>query len=202
SDARAPRSAVAAPAELDCHQVKGAAVIETERLHLRVPEDADVDAWAAMLGDPEVGRYIGSPPSSRDAVAAHIRWIREQHATDGFGRRAIALKDDGRVIGRSGFLVWDTRTWQPRTLAEAGDHAQVEIGWTLARDCWGFGFATEAGRACRDHGFAVLGLERIAAIIDPANARSTAVARGLDMRHERALALAQGSEGQLAIVRL
>jgi RimJ/RimL family protein N-acetyltransferase len=175
-------------------------MIETERLRLRVPDDADIDAWAAMLGDPEVGRYIGSPPSSRQAVAAQIRWIRERHAADGFGPLAIVLKDDGRVVGRSGFLVWDTRTWQPRTLAEAGDHAQVEIGWTLARDCWGFGYATEAGRACRDHGFAALGLDQIAAIIDPANARSTAVAQRLDMRHERDIRLTQGSEAQLWIV--
>jgi len=172
-------------------------MIETARLHLRVPEDADADAWTAMLGDPEVARYLGPPLGSREAVAAHIRAIRESHATDGFGGLAMERKDDGRVIGRSGFMVWDTRTWQPRALAEAQDHAEVEIGWTLARDCWGIGYATEAGGACRDHGFAVLGLDRIAAVINPANARSIAVAQRLGMSHERDILVAQRFESQL-----
>src|SRR5262245_59104574 len=193
SAATAPRFAAAAPAER-----RG--MIETDRLRLRVPEEADVDAWTAMLGDPEVARYLGPPLDSGEAVAGHIRWIRELHATDGFGPLAIVRKDDMRVIGRSGFLVWDTRTWQPRCLADAHDHAEVEIGWTLARDCWGFGYASEAGGACRDHGFAVLGLDRIAAVIDPANGRSIAVAQRLGMSHERDIRVAQRFQSQLWIV--
>jgi RimJ/RimL family protein N-acetyltransferase len=175
-------------------------MIETERLRLRVPEDADVDAWTAMLGDPDVARYLGPPLDTREAVAAHVRWIRELHAVDGFGPLAVVRKSDGRVIGRSGFLVWDTSTWQPRALAEAGGRAELEIGWTLAHDCWGFGYATEAGRACRDHAFAALGRDRIVALIDPENTRSIAVARRLDMRHERDIRVAQRFESQLWVV--
>jgi RimJ/RimL family protein N-acetyltransferase len=175
-------------------------MIETERLRLRVPEDADVDAWTAMLGDPEVSRYLGPPLDTREAVAGHVRWIRELHAVDGFGPLAVVRRSDASVIGRSGFLAWDTTTWEPRTLAEAGDHAEVEIGWTLARDCWGLGYATEAGRACRDHAFAALGLDRIVAVIHPANARSIAVAKRLDMQHERNIRVARQFESQLWVV--
>ena len=175
-------------------------MIETERLRLRVPGDADVDAWAAMLADPDVARYLGPPLDTREAVAEHVRWIRELHAVDGFGPLAVVRKSDERVIGRSGFLVWDRTTWQPRTLAEAGDRAEVEIGWTLARDCWSIGYATEAGRACRDRAFAALGLDRIVAVIHPENARSIAVARRLDMRHERDILVAQRFESQLWVV--
>ena len=63
-----------------------------------------------MLTDQEVARYLGPPIDSRDAVAAHIRTIRERHKADGFGLLAVVLREDGRVIGRSGFLVWDSRT--------------------------------------------------------------------------------------------
>jgi RimJ/RimL family protein N-acetyltransferase len=52
-------------------------VVETERLLLRAPGDSDVDAWTAMLTDREVTRYLGPPIDSRDAVAAHIRTIRQ-----------------------------------------------------------------------------------------------------------------------------
>jgi RimJ/RimL family protein N-acetyltransferase len=175
-------------------------MIETERLRLRVPGDADVDAWTAILGDHEVARYLGPPLDTREAVAAHVRWIRELHAVDGFGPLAVERKSDERVIGRSGFLAWDTSTWQPSTLGEAGDRAEVEIGWTLARDCWGLGYATEAGGACRDHAFAALGLDRIVAVIHPENIRSLAVARRLDMQHERDIRVAQQFESQLWVV--
>jgi ribosomal-protein-alanine N-acetyltransferase len=160
-------------------------VIETARLLLRVPEDADAEPWRAMLADPEVARYLGPPRESREAVVAYIETVRERHAADGFGALAVVRRADSRVVGRSGFFVRDTRTWSTATLRVAGDHAEVEVGWALARDCWGSGYATEAAEACRDHGFARLGLQRIIALILAGNERSMAVARRLGMQHER-----------------
>jgi RimJ/RimL family protein N-acetyltransferase len=174
--------------------------IETERLLLRMPDDSDLDAWTAMLTDLEVARYLGPPFASRAEVAAHIRTVRERHEADGFGPLAVVRKDDGAVIGRSGFLVWDTRSWATTTRREAGVHAEVEVGWTLARDAWGFGYATEAGAACRDHGFAHLGVSRIAAVIQHANERSFAVARRLGMTHERDIRTLKGFEAELWLV--
>jgi RimJ/RimL family protein N-acetyltransferase len=172
-------------------------VIETERLLLRVTEASDVDPWAAMLADPEVARYLGPPMDSREAVAAHIERVRERHEADGFGLLAMVRKEDGRVIGRAGFLAWDTRTWTSSTLREAGIHGEVEIGWTLAPDCWGAGYATEAGAACRDHGFVELGLPHIAALIMRGNERSVAVAHRLGMRHERDVRTANGFDSHV-----
>ena len=171
--------------------------IETDRLLLRVPEESDLDAWTAMLTDPEVARYLGPPFTSRADVAAHIRTVRERHEADGFGLLAVVRKVDGAVIGRSGFLVWDTRTWTTTTRREAGRHAEVEVGWTLAPEAWGLGYATEAGEACRDHGFTHLGLNRVAAVIQHGNERSFAVARRLGMRHERDMRTLKGFEVQL-----
>ena len=175
--------------------------IETDRLLLRVPDDSDLDAWTAMLTDSEVARYLGPPFASRADVAAHIQMVRERHRADGFGLLAVVRKDDGVVIGRAGFLVWDSRTWSTATVRDAGRHAQVEIGWTLARDAWGFGYATEAGAACRDHGFGRLGLSRIGAVIQHGNERSIAVARRLGMRYERDIRTAKGYEAELWLVR-
>jgi RimJ/RimL family protein N-acetyltransferase len=110
-------------------------MIETERLLLRPPDDSDVDAWTAILSNPEVARFLGPRLDSREAVAAHVQTARERLAADGFGFLSVARKGDGRVLGRSGFLVWERRTWRPTTLREAAEHAEVEIGWALARDC-------------------------------------------------------------------
>jgi RimJ/RimL family protein N-acetyltransferase len=172
-------------------------VIETERLVLRLPENSDVAAWTEMLADPEVARYLGPPMDSREAVAAHIERVRERHDADGFGLLTIVRKADGQVIGRAGYLAWDTRTWTPTTARDAGTHAEVEIGWTLARECWGSGYATEAGAACRDHGFVQLGFPHIAAVILHGNGRSVAVAQRLGLRHERDIRTASGYDSQV-----
>ena len=61
--------------------------------------------------------------------------------------------------------------------------ARIEVGWHVARDMWGQGYATEAGRAALVHGFENLGLEKIHAIVDPENAPSIRVTERLGMTH-------------------
>jgi RimJ/RimL family protein N-acetyltransferase len=58
----------------------------------------------------------------------------------------------------------------------------VEIGWRLAFDAWGHGYATEAGLAALKYGFGDLGLSEILAWTVPANVRSQAVMVRLGMR--------------------
>jgi len=59
----------------------------------------------------------------------------------------------------------------------------VEIGWRLAREYWGRGYATEAARAALDFGFSRLGLEEIVSFTVPANLRSRSVMERLEMTH-------------------
>ena len=59
----------------------------------------------------------------------------------------------------------------------------MEISWRLARDYWGFGFATEAARAARDYGFSQMGLEQIVSFTVPANQRSRNVMGRIGMTH-------------------
>ena len=167
-------------------------MIEAEKLILRPPVERDVDAWTSILTDPLVARYLGSPIRGRADVERHVRMCAERHAADGFGLLAVERKADRRVIGRSGFLVWDRRRWTPTTLADASEHGDVEIGWTLASDCWGLGYATEAGAACLAHGLDTLGRERIISVIQHANDRSVAVATRLGMEHEQDVRTARG----------
>jgi RimJ/RimL family protein N-acetyltransferase len=135
-----------------------------------------------MYAQPEVQRFLAARP--RERVAEYIHDIRERHAADGFGILAAVRRDDGRVIGRAGMLVWDDRTWTPTTLREAGAHGEVEIGWTLHPDVWGKGYATEASAVCRDYVLERI-RPRVVALIDPENTRSIAVAERLGLEHER-----------------
>jgi RimJ/RimL family protein N-acetyltransferase/pimeloyl-ACP methyl ester carboxylesterase len=129
--------------------VERARVIETERLRIaRVPEDAR-EAMVALWLDPVNERLRGG--ESEEQVRT---WV---EGTWGVWERA------------SGELVGDC------TLFFADEHGEWELAYGLRRDRWGFGYASEAARACVRHGFEFLGLERIVADVDPANRASVNV---------------------------
>ena len=145
--------------------------LATERLTLRAFEDSDLDAWAAIVSDPEGQRYVGGVLSRADAwlrmAAYHGHWVLR-----GYGQWAVVENESGRLVGRAG--LWFPEGWPER-----------EVGWTLARDVWGQGYATEAGRAAIEWGREALGMTRIASVINPENARSIAVAERLGMTFDR-----------------
>jgi RimJ/RimL family protein N-acetyltransferase len=62
----------------------------------------------------------------------------------------------------------------------------VEVGWRLARDAWGQGYATEAARAALSYGFDVLGLDAIVSFTATTNAPSIAVMQRLGMTRDPA----------------
>ena len=158
--------------------------IETERLVLRRPRLSDAKALHAMFGDPEVMRYIGD--GSTLTPAKTKAWIEKALArwkADGFGHYVI--EKDRKVIGRAGFLVWDPDEWKTGTLAELGSHAAIELGWMLAREHWGNGYATEAASALRDYAFRDLKVERLISLIMHGNDASVKVAERLGARYVR-----------------
>ena len=65
------------------------------------------------------------------------------------------------------------------------DSPDIEIGWWLARACWGRGLATEAARVALSDGFERAGLARIVSIAQPANTASVRIMRKLGMQFER-----------------
>jgi RimJ/RimL family protein N-acetyltransferase len=159
--------------------------LETERLLLRVPEERDLDGFLELVSDPEVMRFIGNGRAGDRATAERSLARTQAHwAADGYGQLVIERREDGRFLGRTGVLVWDSSRWAPSTQADAGDRAEVELGWAIVRAAWGEGYATEAARAARDWAFAAADPQRLISLIDPANARSIAVAERLGARPE------------------
>jgi RimJ/RimL family protein N-acetyltransferase len=156
--------------------------IETERLVLRVPRLDDADAAFEFLADPEVMRYLGGETVPRANVPAVIeKWLGRWEA-NGFGPFMIERREDGAFVGRAGLIVWDTRDWRNTTLADAGEYAQPELGWALAREHWGHGYATEAARAVREWARQERGIGRLISLIHPENVRSQRVAGRLGAR--------------------
>jgi RimJ/RimL family protein N-acetyltransferase len=154
--------------------------LRTERLTLRKPTLDDVEIAGELLGDDRVMRFIGGGAVPRDAWGIVVeKWLQRWRDN---GAGAFLLEHDGRFVGRCGILVWDTRTWTPSTYADAGDHAQPELGWALCHDAWGNGYATEAARAVRDWVRAERGATRLISVIAPANVASARVAQRLGAR--------------------
>jgi RimJ/RimL family protein N-acetyltransferase len=154
-------------------------MIATERLVLRKPRAEDAPDLAVAYADPEVVRFIGdgSTASLAEVREGIEEWL-ERWDTWGLSLFSLERRDDGRVVGRAGFLRWDPETWEV-----GGD--ETELGWLLAREHWGHGYATEGALALRDWAFAERGLTRLISLIAPANLRSIRVAERLGERYER-----------------
>ena len=155
-------------------------MIETERLVLRPPTPEDAPFLRELHCDPVAMEFIGGvhPKAAADPAFVVRRWL-ERWDDNGCGPFSVIRRHDGRWLGRTGILVWDVRSWTHTTFASAGEHAQPELGWALAREHWGNGYATEAVRAVRDWAYVELQPARLVSAISPGNARSQRLAERL-----------------------
>jgi RimJ/RimL family protein N-acetyltransferase len=156
--------------------------LETERLVLRPLALEDLDALAAFYADPDVMRHIGSGEAiDYERSRLSLERMLAGFEAEGYGQLGVERKDDGTLMGRCGLLSWDTASWTPTRIAESVGPVETEVGYLLGRDYWGRGYAIEAAAAVRDWTFEHLSLDRLIALVQPANERSIAVARKLGM---------------------
>jgi RimJ/RimL family protein N-acetyltransferase len=118
------------------------------------------------------------PEASANPALIVRQWLGRWEA-NGFGHLVIVRRSDAAFLGRVGLAVWDTRDWRIKTVLEAGEHAQPELGWALARAHWGYGYATEAALAARRWARDELRIGRLISVIAPDNTRSHRVAEKL-----------------------
>lgn len=148
-------------------------LLATARLDLRMFRDDDLDAYADMCADEEVMRFIGvGGPVGADVAWRQMALFLGEWALHGYGMWAVEERASGRLIGRVGFL--NPYGWPA-----------CELGWLLARDTWGQGFALEAARAALAHGRASLGIRELISLIRPDNQRSIALAHRLGATLDR-----------------
>jgi RimJ/RimL family protein N-acetyltransferase len=144
-------------------------MIETKRLILRQWRACDVAPNTAMLSDPPTARFItadGKPITEafngwRNAAIMAGHWV-----LNGVGMFVVEEKSSGQFVGRVG--PWFPPSWPG-----------FEIGWGLAKEFRGKGYALEAAHAAINWSFATFELDRIIHCIDRENEASKAVARRL-----------------------
>jgi RimJ/RimL family protein N-acetyltransferase len=144
------------------------------RVRLRRWRDSDRAAFAAMNADARVMEFFPNRPTRVESDAM-IDYIERHFDERDFGLWAVEVPDVAPFIGFTGLAV-------PRFSAHFTPC--VEIGWRLAFDHWGQGYATEAARLALGHGFGPCVLSEIVSFAPVGNCRSRAVMERLGMRRD------------------
>lgn len=150
--------------------------IQTPRLKLREWKPSDRDPFAVINTDPRVMQFLPRP-LTREESDALVDRISVHFTQHGFGLFALELLGVTPFAGFVGLSI-------PRF--ESTFTPCVEIGWRLAADFWGRGYATEAARSVLQFGFEDLHLPEIVSFTVPANQRSRRVMEKLNMTHDPA----------------
>jgi RimJ/RimL family protein N-acetyltransferase len=139
--------------------------LNTSRLLLRRWREADRAPFAALNADPRVMEHFPAVLSREqsDTRAVQIEAHFEEH---GFGLWAVEIPNVASFAGFVGLAI---------ARFEAAFTPCVEVGWRLAAEHWGFGYATEGARAALAFGFGALGLAEILSWTVVANRRSRRV---------------------------
>jgi RimJ/RimL family protein N-acetyltransferase len=147
--------------------------LRTERLLLRQWRPEDIDSLAEIYAQPEVVEQLR--PRNLAQTREQVERFAREWGEEGFSHWAAEELETGRLIGRIGLL--RHHDWP---LAQS----PVEDGWTLHRDWWGRGLATEGGRVALQCWFEFLPDEpQLISITLPGNVRSQAVMERLGLTY-------------------
>lgn len=148
-------------------------VLHTARLILRETAPHDVEAVFAMESDPVAMRYWSRLPMQEIAEAqASVERAMGYFASGDGLRWSITRPGEDRLLGHVSLFNFH----QPS--------ARADIGYGLAREHWGQGIMNEALTAVVDYAFGPLGLRRLEADVDPANAASLRAVERLGFQRE------------------
>src|ERR1700712_5962529 len=158
---------------------QGGTVLETERLRLRQGQGSDMAPYTAMLSDPPTARFItvdGKPVIDEMTGWRHTVVMAGHWVLHGAGMFVVEEKSSGQFAGRVG--PWRPPGWPG-----------FEVGWGIAKEFRGKGYAVEAARASIDWVFATFETDEIIHCIVLVNQPSQAVAQRLGARKDREIDL-------------
>lgn len=156
----------------------------TSRLRLRDFVTTDWEAVHAYVSDPEVVHFMFWGPrdasESRDYIQRML--VSQQERPRMTWELAIIRRADHRLLGACDLTLLNER--------------EADLGYVLARDAWGQGYAAEAALALVVAGFLQLGLQRIVATCDPRNLASARVLEKAGLQRAGLLAQHQWAKGR------
>ena len=153
-------------------------ILETDRLILRELTPDDAEFIFELLNEPSFIQNIGDRNirTLDDARAYIVNGPVASYAKNGFGLYLVVLRETGESIGMCGLIRRDGLE-------------DVDIGYALLPRFWSRGYAVEAAQATKAFAKDAIGLNRIVAIVDPANAGSIRVLEKIGLRYEKMVRL-------------
>jgi len=146
---------------------------ETARLRVRGMVPSDAEAFVAYRSDPDVARYQSWEDYTLEqgrALIEQMQGLRPGIPGEWF---QLAIEDvDGELVG------------DLATHVDADEHSQLEVGFTLAPQHQGKGYATEALRGLLAYAFDTLDMHRVIAVTDAENAAAAALLTRVGFRKE------------------
>src|SRR5713101_6613362 len=142
-------------------------ILETKRLIMRWFREEDYEQFQEMCANAEVMRFLGDGrPMTEMEVWRQMATFMGHWYFRGYGIWAVEKKSSGKVIGRIGFM--NPAGWPG-----------FELGWTLGRDSWGKGYATEGAGRALEYAFTEMNRDHLISLIAPDNVNSIKVAERL-----------------------
>lgn len=149
-------------------------IIRTKRLILRPWSEKDLEPFAKLNADPRVMQYFPSVLNRNESYDFARRIIANFEA-QGWGLWAVSVPGVADFIGFIGLA---------KPSFEAHFTPAVEVGWRLAFDHWGQGYATEGAKAALEYGFETLQLPEIVSFTAAQNTRSIRIMEKIGMHHD------------------
>ncbi len=146
-------------------------IISTERLGLRMWRDDDCIPFTQMNKDAVVMKYFPKTLTGIETTAMLNR-IKAHFENHGFGLFALEKRTAKEFIGFTGFMV---------PLFESFFTPCIEIGWRIKKEEWNKGYATEAAKACLQHGFQTLQFSQVYSFTSLLNLKSESVMQKIGM---------------------
>lgn len=146
-------------------------MLETDRLILRPMNENDIDPVYEMRRDRDIMRFIREPVTNRAEAENWVNLISSRWAVERIGFCSLIEKQTGKFAGWCGL-------WQLKETDE------IEVGYAIAKEFWGKGYASESAEAFLEYGFKELNLEKIVAVARSENTASRRVMEKLGMEFD------------------
>lgn len=156
-------------------------ILETGRLLIRQLTVEDADFVLELLNDPSFIQNIGdrNVRTTEAAQAYVLNGPAASYARNGFGLSLVIRMETGESIGICG-------------LSKRDELDDVDIGYAFLPRYWSKGYAVEAALGMKAYAKDRIGLERLVAIVDPANGSSVRVLEKIGMSCEKTIKLSAG----------
>src|ERR1044071_2805255 len=134
-------------------------LIESERLYVRYLVMEDLENYYRLNGDPEIMKYIRAA-KTREETEVFLKEVIDRYGKQRIDLRlALLEKHTDTFVGSFAIIPLDNSN-------------ELQLGYSLLKEYWGKGYATEITKAGMVYAFNTLGLDRIAAVTEVANTAS------------------------------